>query len=127
MHTTHKTHRIASIPGDGIGIEVIEHTIRVLHTIVDLFKTFKLDINTLDWSSKRYLETGKYIPDDGWDTLKESNAILFGAVGSPDVPDEISLWGLILPLRKKVNNTFVAEGQLQGVISKCHKYRDVQD
>ncbi|EPE08047.1 tartrate dehydrogenase [Ophiostoma piceae UAMH 11346] len=97
------THKIASIPGDGIGIEVIEQTVRVLRTIEGLFQSFKLDINTLDWSSKKFLETGTYIPDDGWDVLEGSDAILFGAVGSPDVPDEISLWGLILPLRKKLN------------------------
>lgn len=105
MSVAHKAHKIAAIPGDGIGIEVIEQTIQVLHTIEKLFRTFTLDINTLDWSSKRYLETGKYIPDDGWNILKASDAILFGAVGSPDVPDEISLWGLILPLRKKVSVT----------------------
>lgn len=122
-----RTHRIASIPGDGIGIEVIEQAIKVLRTIEALFNSFTFDIDTLDWSSKRYLEQGEYIPADGWQRLKVSDAILFGAVGSPgmcsfkkggdfqsrevtyltmfsilDVPDDISLWNLILPLRKKV-------------------------
>lgn len=78
-----RTHKIASIPGDGIGIEVIEQTIKVLRTIEGLFNSFTLDIDTLDWSSKRYLEQGEYIPTDGWQKLKASDAILFGAVGSP--------------------------------------------
>ncbi|KAL1875724.1 hypothetical protein VTK73DRAFT_9913 [Phialemonium thermophilum] len=98
-----RVHKIASIPGDGIGIEVIEQTVKVLRTIEILFQSFTLDIDTLDWSSRRYLEQGEYIPADGWQRLKEKDAILFGAVGSPDVRDDISLWSLILPLRKNLN------------------------
>ena len=78
-----RTYKIASIPGDGIGIEVVEQTIKVLRAIEALFNSFTLDIDTLDWSSKRYLEQGEYIPADGWQRLKVSDAILFGAVGSP--------------------------------------------
>jgi isocitrate/isopropylmalate dehydrogenase len=78
-----RTHKIASIPGDGIGIEVVEQTEKVLRTIEVLFNSFTFDIDTLDWSSKRYLEQGEYIPADGWQRLKGSDAILFGAVGSP--------------------------------------------
>lgn len=78
-----RTHKIASIPGDGIGVEVIEQTIKVLRTIEALFNSFTLEIDTLDWSSKRYLEQGKYIPADGWQRLSVNDAILFGAVGSP--------------------------------------------
>ncbi|OIW32328.1 tartrate dehydrogenase [Coniochaeta ligniaria NRRL 30616] len=98
-----RTYRIASIPGDGIGVEVIEQTVKVLRTMEDLFGSFTLDIDMLDWSSDRYLEKGEYIPADAWPKLRASDAILFGAVGSPDVPDDISLWDLILPLRKKLN------------------------
>lgn len=78
-----RTHKIASIPGDGIGVEVIEETIKVLRTIEALSNSFILDIDTLDWSSKRYMEQGEYIPTDGWQRIKKSDAILFGAVGSP--------------------------------------------
>ncbi len=78
-----RTYRIASIPGDGIGIEVIAQTIKVLQAIETLFSSFNLEIDTLDWSSKRYLEQGEYIPADGWQRLRLSDAILFGAVGSP--------------------------------------------
>ncbi|PVH78287.1 tartrate dehydrogenase [Cadophora sp. DSE1049] len=98
-----RRHKIASIPGDGIGIEVMEQTIRVLRTVEVLFNSITFNIDSLDWSSKRYLEQGEYIPADGWQRLRNSDAILFGAVGSPDVPDDISLWNLILPLRKKLN------------------------
>lgn len=77
-----RIHKIASIPGDGIGIEVIEQTVKVLRAIEELFKSFILDIDTLDWSSKRYLKQGEYIPADGWHRLKGKDAILFGAVGS---------------------------------------------
>ena len=78
-----RRYTIASIPGDGIGIEVVEQAIKVLRAIEALFRSFTLDIETLDWSSKRYLEKGEYIPADGWQKLKASDAILFGAVGSP--------------------------------------------
>jgi isocitrate/isopropylmalate dehydrogenase len=78
-----RRYKIASIPGDGIGIEVVEQTIKVLRAIEALFSSFTLDIETLDWSSKRYLEKGEYIPADGLQKLKVSDAILFGAVGSP--------------------------------------------
>ncbi|KAF2012992.1 tartrate dehydrogenase/decarboxylase [Aaosphaeria arxii CBS 175.79] len=98
-----REHWIASIPGDGIGIEVIEQAHRVLKQLEKLSKTFKLHIDTFNWSSNDYLKTGEYIPADGLKTLKKYDAILFGAVGSPDVPDHISLWGLILPIRKMFN------------------------
>ncbi|KAJ9150906.1 Tartrate dehydrogenase [Pleurostoma richardsiae] len=98
-----RRHRIASIPGDGIGKEVVEETVKVLRAVETLFNSFSLDIDTLDWSSERYLELGEYIPRDGWQKLGQVNAILFGAVGSPEVPDDVSLWNLILPLRKKLN------------------------
>jgi isocitrate/isopropylmalate dehydrogenase len=78
-----RTYKIASIPGDGIGVEVIAQAIKVLRAIEALLNSFTLDIETLDWSSKRYLEQGEYIPVDGWQRLKLNDAILFGAVGSP--------------------------------------------
>lgn len=80
---TPNEYRIASIPGDGIGVEVIEQAIKVLEKLQHLSKTFKLHIDTLDWSSERYLKTGEYMPPDGFETLKKYDAILFGAVGSP--------------------------------------------
>jgi tartrate dehydrogenase/decarboxylase/D-malate dehydrogenase len=90
-----KTYRIASIPGDGIGSEVIPAGIEVLK---HLENGFQLRFEDFDWSSKRYKETGAYIPEGGLEKLKSFDAIFFGAVGAPDVPDHVSLWGLRLPI-----------------------------
>jgi len=90
-----KTYRIAAIPGDGIGDEVIPAGIEVLERAAD---GFQLEFTHFDWSSKRYVETGHYIPEGGLERLKSFDAIFFGAVGAPDVPDHVSLWGLRLPI-----------------------------
>jgi tartrate dehydrogenase/decarboxylase/D-malate dehydrogenase len=90
-----KTYRIASIPGDGIGNEVIPAGIEVLNRVAD---GFALEFRHFDWSSKRYVETGRYIPEGGLEELRKFDAIFFGAVGAPDVPDHVSLWGLRLPI-----------------------------
>src|SRR5262245_50804032 len=92
-----KSYRIASIPGDGIGIEVIAAGIEVLQVLAEK-EGFKLAFEHFDWSSKRFLEKGAYIPEGGLEKLKTFDAIFFGAVGSPDVPDHVSLWGLRLPI-----------------------------
>jgi tartrate dehydrogenase/decarboxylase/D-malate dehydrogenase len=90
-----KSYRIACIPGDGIGNEVIPAGIEVLTKLQD---GFSLDFRHFDWSSERYKKTGAYIPEGGLDELKKFDAIFFGAVGAPDVPDHVSLWGLRLPI-----------------------------
>ena len=90
-----KTHRIASIPGDGIGNEVIPAGIEVLEKVAD---GFRLEFEHFDWSSRRFQQTGQYIPDGGLEKLKKFDAIFFGAVGAPDVADHLSLWGLRLPI-----------------------------
>jgi tartrate dehydrogenase/decarboxylase / D-malate dehydrogenase len=88
---------LAAIPGDGIGKEVIPAGLDVLDAISKL-EGFKLRVEHFDWDSERYLKTGEYIPAGGLETLKTFDAIFFGAVGSPDVPDHVSLWGLRLPI-----------------------------
>jgi tartrate dehydrogenase/decarboxylase/D-malate dehydrogenase len=90
-----KTYRIAAIPGDGIGNEVIPAGIDVLEKLQD---GFRLEFEHFDWNSKRFQETGRYIPEGGLERLKAFDAIFFGAVGAPDVPDHLSLWGLRLPI-----------------------------
>jgi tartrate dehydrogenase/decarboxylase/D-malate dehydrogenase len=92
-----KSYRIAAIPGDGIGNEVIPAGIEVLDALAAK-EGFALDFEHFDWSSARYTRTGAYIPAGGLEKLKTFDAIFFGAVGSPDVPDHISLWGLRLPI-----------------------------
>ncbi|OAL07009.1 tartrate dehydrogenase [Phaeosphaeriaceae sp. SRC1lsM3a] len=98
-----KIHNIACIPGDGIGVDITEAAIQVLTTLSSTLSTFSFDFTTFDWSSKNYLSRGWYMPPDGLERLKKFDAIYFGAVGWPDVPDHISLWSLILPIRKTLN------------------------
>jgi len=93
-----KTYRIASIPGDGIGIEVIAEGEKVLRELARKDGGFALEFTPFDWGSKRYLSTGAYMPEAPLEILKKFDAIFFGAVGSPEVPDHISLWGLRLPI-----------------------------
>jgi isocitrate/isopropylmalate dehydrogenase len=78
-----KTYRIATIPADGIGPEVIEAGVIVLKALADKLQSFSLDFTHLDWSSETFKATGKYIPDGGLEVLKKNDAILFGAVGAP--------------------------------------------
>ncbi|KAM0563039.1 hypothetical protein ACHAPJ_001883 [Fusarium lateritium] len=93
-----KSYSIASIPADGIGPEVIEAGIEALNALAGALQSFDLNFTHYDWSSETYKKTGKYIPDGGLEQLKKHDAILFGAVGAPDVPDHISLWGLRLAI-----------------------------
>jgi tartrate dehydrogenase/decarboxylase / D-malate dehydrogenase len=93
-----KTYRIAAIPGDGIGTEVIAAGIEVLEALARAEGGFGINFEHFPWSSAYYLEHGHYIPEGGLDRLKTFDAIFFGAVGSPKVPDHISLWGLRLPI-----------------------------
>ncbi|KAA8645792.1 hypothetical protein EYZ11_006744 [Aspergillus tanneri] len=101
-----KSYKIAAIPGDGIGPEVIAAGVQVLEALSKTFD-FTLDFTHYDWSSDTYKKTGYYIPDGGLDELRRHDAILFGAVGASDVPDHVSLWGLRLaicqPLQQYAN------------------------
>src|SRR4051794_26423625 len=91
-------YRIAAIPGDGIGVEVVAAGLEVLAALAAREGTFNLAIEHFPWSSDYFLEHGYYIPAGGLDRLKAFDAIYFGAVGSPEVPDHVSLWGLRLPI-----------------------------
>jgi tartrate dehydrogenase/decarboxylase/D-malate dehydrogenase len=92
--------RIAVIGGDGIGPEVIEQAIRVADRAARQ-EGAALDWNRLPWSSAYYKQHGRMMPEDGWDVLRPHDAILFGAIGSPDVPDHITIHGLLLPMRRR--------------------------
>ncbi|GAD92756.1 tartrate dehydrogenase/decarboxylase ttuC [Paecilomyces variotii No. 5] len=93
------TYRIASIPGDGIGIEVVAATIQVVEKLAKTLKTFDIEFTHIPWGTAYYKEHGRYVSEDVLDTLRGFDATLFGAVGAPDVPDHISLWGLLLAIR----------------------------
>jgi tartrate dehydrogenase/decarboxylase / D-malate dehydrogenase len=92
-------HRIAVIPGDGIGTEVVPAALRVLDTVAARYG-IGLAYTELGWSCQRYLDTGAMMPADGIDQLRAHDAILLGAVGYPGVPDHVSLWGLLIPIRR---------------------------
>jgi tartrate dehydrogenase/decarboxylase / D-malate dehydrogenase len=94
-----KTFHIAVIAGDGIGKEVVPEARRVLDAAARRFG-FELSWHDFDWSSDRYLATGSMMPSDGLHQLRPFDAIFLGAVGRPDVPDHISLWGLLIPIRR---------------------------
>jgi tartrate dehydrogenase/decarboxylase/D-malate dehydrogenase len=92
------SYRIATVPGDGIGKEVIAAGVEVLRALADRDGGFKLDFETFDWGSDYYKKHGIMMPENGRETLKPFDAIYFGAVGAPDVPDHITLWGLRLAI-----------------------------
>jgi tartrate dehydrogenase/decarboxylase / D-malate dehydrogenase len=93
-----RVHKIAAIGGDGIGPEVIGAGLDVLDTLATSDGGFRFQVEHFPWSSEYYLNHKQYIPKGGLERLKEFNAIFFGAVGSRDVPDHVSLWGLRLPI-----------------------------
>ncbi|WP_049730960.1 tartrate dehydrogenase [Rhizobium ecuadorense] len=98
MRTETRSYKIAAIPADGIGPEVIGAGLRVLKALAARTGDLSFDITDYDWGSDYYKTHGKMMPSDGLERLKGHDAILFGAVGSQDVPDHITLWGLRLQI-----------------------------
>ncbi|MBQ7516687.1 MAG: tartrate dehydrogenase [Schwartzia sp.] len=94
-----KMYKIAVVPGDGIGPEVMEEAVKVLNRVSSLDGSFQFSFTTYPWGCKYYLENGEMMPADGLDILKQYDAILLGAVGYPGVPDHISLRDLLLRIR----------------------------
>lgn len=92
---------IALIPGDGIGVDVVREGKKVLDVICNLHGGFSLTYKEFDWSCEYYAKHGKMMPDDGLEQLKDFDSIFLGAVGYPGVPDHVSLWGLLLPIRRQ--------------------------
>jgi tartrate dehydrogenase/decarboxylase/D-malate dehydrogenase len=93
-----RTHRIAAIGGDGIGQEVIPAGLAVLRALAERAGDFTLDVTEFPWGSDFYRATGRMMPEDGLATLKGFDAIYFGAVGDPHLPDDVTLWGLRLAI-----------------------------
>ena len=95
------THKIAVIAGDGIGPEVIAEGVKTLERIAELDGGFKFEFTFFPWGCEYYLKEGRMMAEDGLERLMEYDAIFLGAVGYPGVPDHISLWDLLLVIRKK--------------------------
>ncbi|MDM5335249.1 tartrate dehydrogenase [Ureibacillus composti] len=96
-----QTYKIAVIPGDGIGKEVVPAAIEVLDKIAELYGGFQFEWTYFPWGCDYYLEHGEMMPEDGIEILKQYDQIFLGAVGMPDlVPDHISLWGLLIKIRR---------------------------
>ena len=96
-----RNYSIAVIPGDGIGKDVIAAGLDVVKAAIEVHDDLRIDFETFPWSCEYYLQHGQMMPDDGLKILERFDAIYLGAAGFPSlVPDHISLWGLLLPIRK---------------------------
>jgi tartrate dehydrogenase/decarboxylase/D-malate dehydrogenase len=93
-----REHRIAAIPGDGIGQEVIPAGLEVLRALEARDGGFRLHVESFPWGSDHYRRHGRLMPQDGPEQLRRFDAIYFGAVGDPEIPDHVTLWGLRLPI-----------------------------
>src|SRR5438132_14408088 len=95
-------YQIVVLPGDGIGPEVITESVQTLEALAELHGGFRLETQHFDWGSERYLREGALMPQDGLAVLERGgfDGILLGPVGDPRVPDHLTLWGLLLPLRQ---------------------------
>ena len=93
-------HKVAVIGGDGIGPEVIAEGVKVLNAVAALDGSFSFDFTHYPWGCEYYRETGRMMAEDGMEQLSKADAVFLGAVGAPDVPDHISLWDLLLTIRK---------------------------
>lgn len=93
-----REYRIAAIPGDGIGPEVIDAGLEVLRALEQKSGEFRLHVERFPWGSDFYKKMGRMMPENGMEVLRPFDAIYFGAVGAPDIPDDVTLWGLRLAI-----------------------------
>lgn len=94
-------YRIAVIPGDGVGRDVVAEGLKSVRRVAELSGSFTVETTSFPWSCQWYMEHGRMMPDDGIDQLRQHDAIYLGAVGFPGVADHISLTGLLLPIRRE--------------------------
>ncbi len=92
-------HHFAVIPGDGIGKEVVSEGIKCLSALSEIFENIRFEFQTFPWGSDYYLQYGKMMPENGLEILKDFDAIYLGAVGDPRIPDDVTLHGLLLPIK----------------------------
>ena len=93
-----KKYKLAAIPGDGIGTEVVTAGVEVLNAVAERDGNFEFSVDAFDWGGAYYLEHGRMMPEDGRDQIRGHDAILFGSAGHPDIADHITLWGLRLAI-----------------------------
>ncbi|MBM3188820.1 MAG: tartrate dehydrogenase [Chloroflexi bacterium] len=95
-----KAYRIAVVPGDGIGVDTVREAVETLRAVAEAHGGIRLTFEGYPWGCTYYLQHGEMMPSDALRILGDYDSILFGAVGFPSVPDHISLWGLLLPIRQ---------------------------
>jgi len=93
-----KTYKIAAIPGDGIGTEVVDAGVEVLDALAKRESSFAFHFDRFDWGGEYYKKHGRMMPENGRDLIRHHDAILFGSAGHPEIPDHITLWGLRLAI-----------------------------
>ena len=92
------TFKLAAIPGDGIGTEVVSAGLEILHAIARREGNFEFNVDEFDWGGEYYKKNGRMMPENGLAQIRDHDAILFGSAGHPDIPDHITLWGLRLAI-----------------------------
>ena len=119
-----KRYKIAVLPGDGIGNEVVPEGLRVLEAIAARHG-IAFDLQHFDWNCETYKKTGRMMPEDGIARLRDHDSIFFGAVGFPGVPDHISLWGLLIPIRREFDQYVNLRPVLllPGVVAPVSRYK----
>lgn len=95
-----KKYSIAVLPGDGIGVDVTREAVKVLKTVQEIAGDLQFEFKEFPWGTKYYSEHGVMMPGDALSTLSSFEGILLGAVGDPSVPDHVTLWGMLLPIRQ---------------------------
>lgn len=95
-----RNYKIAVLPGDGIGIDVTAEALKVLNTVAAVDRGIHFEFQEFPWGTQYYLKYGEMMPKDALDILSSFDSIFLGAVGDPSVPDHVTLWGMLLPIRQ---------------------------
>ena len=121
-------YKIAVLPGDGIGIDVTAEAVKVLEAVARLDGGIHFQFQEFPWGTQYYLKHGEMMPKDALDRLSSFDSILLGAVGDPSVPDHVTLWGMLLPIRQQFEQyvNLRPVKLLPGVESPL-KYKGVKD
>jgi len=114
-----KMYRIAAIPGDGIGTEVVSAGVEVLHALAKREGSFQFKVDHFDWGGDYYKKHGRMMPENGRSLIRDHDAILFGSAGHPDIPDHITLWGLRFASPSTSTPTFARRGCFPASRVRC--------